>query len=59
MTHFVISGYRPEDFDSSIMDEATLEGIHALNRQMDAAGIPDSPVAWAPATRCACNQLAT
>jgi len=39
MAYFVISGYLPRDFDPSTMDEATIEGIHALNREMDAAGI--------------------
>lgn len=39
MPHFVISGYLPENFDPSTMDEAAVEGIHALNREMDAAGI--------------------
>ena len=39
MPHFVISGYLPENFDPSAMDEAMAQGIHALNREMDAAGI--------------------
>jgi len=39
MPHFVISGYLPKAFDPSTMDEAMIEGIHALNREMDAAGI--------------------
>jgi hypothetical protein len=39
MPHFVISGYLPENFDPSAMDEAMVEGIHALNREMDTAGI--------------------
>lgn len=39
MPQFVISGYLPKDFDPSTMDEAMIEGIHALNREMDAAGI--------------------
>jgi hypothetical protein len=39
MPHFVISGYLPENFDPSAVDEAMVEGIHTLNRQMDAAGI--------------------
>ena len=39
MPHFVISGYLPKDFDPSTMDEAMVQGIHALNREMDAAGI--------------------
>ena len=39
MPYFVISGYLPKDFDPSAMDEAMIEGIHALNREMDFAGI--------------------
>ena len=39
MPHFVISGYLPKDFDPSTLDEATIEGIHTLNREMDAEGI--------------------
>jgi hypothetical protein len=39
MPHFVISGYLPENFDPSTVDEAMVDGIHALNREMDAAGI--------------------
>ena len=39
MPHFVLAGYLPKDFDPSTMDEAAIEGIHALNREMDAAGI--------------------
>ena len=39
MPHFVISGYLPENFDPSSVDEAMVEGIHALNREMDAAGV--------------------
>ena len=39
MPHFVISGYLPENFYPSTIDEAMIEGIHALNRDMDAAGV--------------------
>lgn len=39
MPQFVISGYLPKNFDPSTVDEAMIEGIHALNREMDAAGI--------------------
>ena len=39
MPHFVISGYLPENFDPSMVDEVMVEGIHTLNREMDAAGI--------------------
>ncbi len=39
MPHYLISGYLPENFDPATMDEATVEGIHALNREMIAAGV--------------------
>jgi hypothetical protein len=39
MPQYVISGYLPENFDPSTVEEAMVEGIHALNREMDAAGI--------------------
>src|SRR5262245_9901918 len=43
MPHYLISGYRPDDFDPSTQDEAMMEEImeeiHALNREMIAAGV--------------------
>ena len=39
MPQFLISGYLPDDFDPSTQDEATIEAIHALNREMIAAGV--------------------
>jgi hypothetical protein len=39
MPHYLISGYLPETFDPSVMDEAMMEGIYALNREMIAAGV--------------------
>lgn len=39
MPHYLISGYLPDNFDPSIQDEAMVEEIHALNREMVAAGI--------------------
>lgn len=39
MPHYLISGYLPEDFDPSTQDEAMVEEIHALNREMVAAGV--------------------
>lgn len=39
MPHYLISGYLPDNFDPSNQDEAVVEGIHALNREMVAAGI--------------------
>ena len=39
MPQYLVSGYLPDNFDPSTMDEATVEGIHALNREMIAAGV--------------------
>jgi hypothetical protein len=39
MPQYLISGYLPDDFDPSTQDEAVMEEIHALNREMIAAGV--------------------
>ena len=39
MPQFLVSGYLPDNFDPSKQDEATIEAIHALNREMIAAGV--------------------
>lgn len=39
MPQYLVSGYLPDDFDPSTQDEATIEAIHALNREMIAAGV--------------------
>jgi hypothetical protein len=39
MPQYLISGYLPDNFDPSAMDEAMVEEIHALNREMIAAGV--------------------
>jgi hypothetical protein len=39
MPQFLISGYLPDNFDPSTQDEAVMEEIHALNREMIAAGV--------------------
>ncbi len=39
MPQYLISGYLPDNFDPSAQDEATVEAIHALNREMIAAGV--------------------
>ena len=35
---FLVTGYLPDDFDPSSMDEQAGREIHALNEQMEAAG---------------------
>ncbi len=39
MPHYLIAGYLPVDFDPSKMDPAMGEQIHAINRDMVAAGV--------------------
>lgn len=39
MPQYLFAGYLPDNFDPSTMDEATVEEIHALNREMIAAGV--------------------
>ena len=38
MPQFMIAVYHPDDFDPSAETEATIENIHALTREMIAAG---------------------
>lgn len=38
MPQFLVAIYRPDGYDPSVESEATIEGIHALNREMIAAG---------------------
>ncbi len=39
MPQFLVSGYLPDDFDPSSMDESVGREIHALNKDMIAAGV--------------------
>jgi hypothetical protein len=39
MPHYFVCNYLPDDFDPSTVTEAMIEEIHALNREMDAAGV--------------------
>ena len=39
MPQFLVAGYLPDDFDPSQVDEATGLAIHALNKEMIAAGV--------------------
>jgi len=38
MPQYLVAIYRPDDYDPSVETEATIEAIHALNREMIAAG---------------------
>ncbi len=39
MPQFLVAGYLPDDFDPSKMDQAVGREIHALNKEMTAAGV--------------------
>ena len=39
MPQYLVSTYFPDNFDPSTIDEAAVEGIHAFNRELDAAGV--------------------
>jgi len=39
MPQYLVSVYLPGDYDPSAETEATIEGIHALNKEMIAAGV--------------------
>jgi len=39
MPQYLFAGYLPDDFDPSTQDAAVVEEIHALNREMIAAGV--------------------
>jgi len=38
MPQYLVCNYLPDDFDPSTVTEATMEAIHALNRELIAAG---------------------
>ncbi|MGJ5816661.1 YciI family protein [Paludibaculum fermentans] len=39
MPQYLVAGYLPDDFDPSTVDEAMINEIHALNKEMIAAGV--------------------
>ena len=39
MPQYLISGYLPDNYDPSLESEETIEAIHAVNREMIAAGV--------------------
>ena len=39
MPQYLVAGYLPDNYDPSTESEATIEEIHALNREMIAAGV--------------------
>src|SRR5271170_3534874 len=39
MPHYLVASYLPDDFDPSTVTEAMIEQIHAVNRELIAAGV--------------------
>jgi hypothetical protein len=39
MAQYLVAIHHPDNYDSSVEDEAMMEAIHALNREMIAAGV--------------------
>ena len=39
MPQYLVNGYMPDNYDPSAESEATIESIHAINREMIAAGV--------------------
>jgi hypothetical protein len=48
MPQYLVCNYMPDDFDPSTVTEAMIEEIHALNREMDAAGVTKFACGIAP-----------
>jgi hypothetical protein len=48
MPQYLVCNYLPDDFDPSTVTEAMIEEIHAINREMDAAGITKFACGIAP-----------
>jgi hypothetical protein len=51
MSQYLASGYLPDDFDPSGVTEEIIEGIHALNREMDAAGVTKFACGLSPVSK--------
>jgi hypothetical protein len=48
MPQYLVCSYLPDDFDPSSVTEAMIDGIHALNRELDAAGVTKFACGIAP-----------
>ena len=50
MPQYLVAIYHPDDYDPSVETEATIEEIHALNREMIAAGVRKFACGISPAS---------
>jgi hypothetical protein len=55
MPHYLVAIYLPENFDPATQDEAVVKEIHALNREMVAAGIRRFAGGLGPAKTLRCQ----
>jgi hypothetical protein len=51
MPQYLVSNYLPDDFDLSGVTEAMMEEIHALNRELIAAGVRQFACGISPASK--------
>ena len=51
MPQYLVSNYLPDDFDLSAVTEAMMEEIHALNRELIAAGVRKLACGISPAAK--------
>jgi len=51
MPQYLVANYLPDDFDPSTVTEAMMEEIHALNREMIAAGVRKFACGISPANK--------
>jgi hypothetical protein len=51
MPQYLVANYLPDDFDPSTVTEAMIEEIHALNREMIAAGVRKFACGISPASK--------
>jgi hypothetical protein len=49
MPHYLVASYLPDDFDPSTVTEAMIEEIHAVNRELIAAGVRKFACGMSPA----------
>ena len=48
MPQYLVCNYMPDDFDPSTVTQAMIDEIHALNREMDTAGVTKFACGIAP-----------
>ncbi len=57
MPQYLVANYLPDDFDPSAVTEAMIEEIHALNREMIAAGARKFACGISPASNAKTQEV--